>query len=129
MAFCTVAQFLLPVPLLTHPVGRLPVLGVVPIIGLTMMLTGAGWSLVHTNSIPMVVDMTTPGKVGTYIGLYYLFSTVGAIVGPIINGWIIELSGMDYSMTMLAGPFFLLLALGVMLGARRGEAVLLQQPA
>ena len=129
MAFCTVAQFLLPVPLLTHPVGRLPVLGVVPIIGLTMMLTGAGWSLVHTNSIPMVVDMTTPGKVGTYIGLYYLFSTVGAIVGPIINGWIIELSGMDYSMTMLAGPFFLLLALGVMLGVRRGEAVLLQQPA
>jgi len=88
-----------------------------------MMLTGIGWSLVHTNSLPMVVDSTTPDKAGTYIGMYYLFSTMGAIVGPVANGWIIELNGMNYGLTMLAGPFFLLLALGMMMGVRRGEAV------
>ena len=28
-------------------------------------------------------------KVGTYTGLYYLFSTLAAIAGPNINGWIV----------------------------------------
>jgi MFS family permease len=128
MALCALTQYLLPVSVLIHQLGRLPLLGMVPVVGITMMLTGVGWSLVHTNSLPMVVDTTTSARAGTYIGLYYLFSTLGAIVGPIINGWIIQLSGMNYGMTMLASPFILLLAIGMMLGVRRGEAVTLIQP-
>ncbi len=124
MALCGMLQYLLPVPSLIRRIAELPVLGVVPFIGLTMMLSGIGWALIHTNSLPMVIDMTTQDKAGTYIGLYYLASTAGAILGPILTGWVIQLNGMNYGLTMLAGPFFLLLALLTMVGVRRGEAVM-----
>ncbi len=123
MMLCGLMQYLLPTSSLTRQVGSLPLLGPIPIAGLAMMLTGVGWALIHTNALPMVVDSTTADKAGTYVGLYYLFSTLGAIIGPIATGWIIELNGIDYGRTMLAGPFFLLLALTVMIGVQRGEAV------
>ncbi len=122
MALCALAQYVLAVSVLNHQIGSLPLIGLISGASLAMMLTGAGWSLVHTNSLPMVLDMTTPAKVGTYIGLYYLFSTFGAILGPIINGWVVQLSGLDYRMIMLVSPFFLFLAFLMMLGVRRGES-------
>jgi MFS family permease len=73
--------------------SKLPVLGEVLGISIVLMLAGLAWSLININSLPMVVDMTTPVKIGTYTGLYYLFSTLAAIAGPNINGWIIQLSG------------------------------------
>ncbi len=124
MAVCSLLQYLLPAAGLTHRLGELPILGVVPLIGLTMMLSGVGWALIHTNSLPMVIDMTAPNKAGTYIGLYYLASTAGAILGPILTGWVIQLNEMDYGLTMLAGPCFLFLALVTMMGVRRGEAIM-----
>jgi MFS-type transporter involved in bile tolerance (Atg22 family) len=66
--------------------------------------------------------MTTLARVGTYTGLYYLFSTLAAIVGPNINGWVIQLSGNNYSTTMIAAPIFMVLAFIMMMGVRRGEA-------
>ncbi len=123
MMLCGLVQYLLPVSSLAHQVGNLPVLGAIPVAGLAMMLTGVGWALIHTNTLPMVVDSTTADRAGTYIGLYYLFSTIGAVIGPIAAGWIIEWNGTDYSRTMLAAPLFLLLALIVMVGVRRGEAI------
>jgi len=87
------------------------------------MISGIGWTLVNVNSLPMVMDSTGELRMGAYIGLFFLFSTLGAIVGPVINGWVIQLSGNDYRMTMLAGPFFMLAAFMLMLGVRRGEAV------
>jgi MFS-type transporter involved in bile tolerance (Atg22 family) len=86
------------------------------------MLAGIAWSLININSLPMVVDMTTAAKVGTYTGLYYLFSTLAAIVGPNVNGWIVQLTGRNYNNVMLAAPVFLVLALVMMLGVTRGEA-------
>jgi MFS family permease len=86
------------------------------------MIAGIGWACININSLPMVVDMTTATRLGTYTGMYYLFSTLAAIVGPNINGWIIQLSGNNYSMTMVAAPFFMVLAFIMMLGVRRGEA-------
>jgi MFS family permease len=80
MALCAFTQYLLPVSVLVHQIGKLPVLGIVPVVGIIMMLTGVGWALIHTNSLPMVVDMTTSALAGTYVGLYYLFSTLGAII-------------------------------------------------
>ena len=128
MALCGMLQYLLPASSLTYRITEVPVLGVVPLIGLTMMLSGVGWALIHTNSLPMVIDMTTANKAGTYIGLYYLASTAGAILGPVLTGWVIQLNGMDYGLTMLVGPFFLLLALVTMMGVRRGEAILQMRP-
>jgi maltose/moltooligosaccharide transporter len=90
---------------------------------LVLMVAGFGWALININSLPMVVDMTTPARIGTYTGLYYLFSTLAAIAGPNLNGLIIQLSGKNYAMTMVAAPFFMVIALLMMVGVRRGEVV------
>jgi maltose/moltooligosaccharide transporter len=113
---------LLPAGLLSTTLTKLPVLGTVRVVNLFLMGAGVAWSFVNINSLPMVVDLTIPARIGTFTGLYYLFSTFSAIVGPNLNGWIVTLSGGNYNMMMYVGPFFLLIALILMLGVKRGEA-------
>ncbi len=122
MTLCLLAMYFSPIATLTTVLTKLPVLGVVPVVGLILMLAGIGWACININSLPMVVDMTTLARVGTYTGLYYLFSTSAAIFGPNVNSWIIQLSGNDYSATMIAAPFFMVLAFIMMVGVHRGEA-------
>jgi len=114
--------FLLP-ETLTIQLFKVPVLGVVPVIGLLLMIAGVAWALININSLPMVVDMTDAARLGTYTGLYYLFSTLSAIVGPNLNGWVVQLTGRNYNAVMLVAPFFMVIALVLMVGVRRGEAV------
>jgi len=123
MVIAMFLMFIIPARQLTIPVAKLPALGEVPVVGLVLMLAGLAWSLININSLPMVVDMTTAEKIGTYTGLYYLFSTTAAILGPNINGWVVQLTGSNYRNIMFIGPIFMLLALGMMSGVRRGEAV------
>ncbi|OGN93170.1 MAG: hypothetical protein A2Z71_05780 [Chloroflexi bacterium RBG_13_50_21] len=122
MTLCLLAMYVTPIATLTTVLTKLPILGQVPVVGLILMVAGVGWACININSLPMVVDMTNASRLGTYTGLYYLFSTLAAIIGPNINGWIIQLSGKDYSTTMLAAPFFMVLAFIMMMGVRRGEA-------
>jgi maltose/moltooligosaccharide transporter len=122
MSAAMVFMFLSSAELLNQNVTKLPVLGNVPIIGLVLMVAGLAWALININSLPMVVDMTDAARLGTYTGLYYLFSTLSAIVGPNLNGWIIELSGRNYNSIMLAAPIFMLIALFMMTGVRKGES-------
>jgi Na+/melibiose symporter-like transporter len=122
MAVLLAAIYFLPAATLTITITRLPVLGVVPVIGLFLMVAGVAWALININSLPMVVDMTDAAHLGTYTGLYYLFSTLAAIAGPNVNGWIIELSGRNYNATMLIAPLFMTIAFMMMSGVRRGEA-------
>ncbi len=86
------------------------------------MFAGIAWAFVNINSLPMVVDMTNSARIGTYTGLYYLFSTFSAIVGPNVNGWIIQLTSGNYNNIMLVAPIFMVVALVLMWGVRRGEA-------
>ena len=83
---------------------------------------GIAWALININSLPMVVDMVEDARIGTYTGLYYLFSTLAAIAGPNVNGWVIQLTGNNYNTIMLVAPIFMVLALLLMLGVKRGEA-------
>jgi MFS family permease len=123
MGLVMLAIFFIPPAVLTLQITRLPVLGVVPVLGVLLMVAGAGWALININSLPMVVDMTGAASIGTYTGLYYLFSTLSAIAGPNVNGWIIQLTGLNYNAIMIVAPFFMLVALLLMAGVRRGEAV------
>jgi MFS family permease len=86
------------------------------------MFAGLSWSLVNINSLPMVVDLTNAIKIGTYTGLYYLFSTLAAIAGPNINGWIVQLTVNNYSSIFIIGPIFMVAALVSILGMKGGEA-------
>ncbi len=119
--------YVLPPATLTTVLGKVPVLGTIPVISLFLMATGAAWSLININSLPMVVDMTTTARIGTYTGLYYLFSTLSAIAGPNINGIIIQISGNNYNSIMLFAPVFMVIAFLLMLGVKRGEAQLVMK--
>jgi maltose/moltooligosaccharide transporter len=108
--------------MLLVPLFKLPMFGNVPVVGLLLMFAGLSWSLVNINSLPMVVDLTNAIKIGTYTGLYYLFSTLAAIAGPNINGWIVQLTGNNYSSIFIIGPIFMIAALVSILGMKGGEA-------
>jgi MFS family permease len=129
LSLMMLAMFFLPVPTLTTQLFVFPVLGVVPVVGVMLMVAGAAWALININSLPMIVDMTSAARIGTYTGLYYLFSTLSAIAGPNVNGWIIQLTGNNYNAIMIVAPVFMAVALLMMLGVRRGEAVALQPAA
>lgn len=123
--------YLLPANTLLTPISPLPLLGIslvengprmLTLAGVMLMFGGIGWAFVNINSLPMVVELTTAARLGTFTGLYYLFSTLSAIVGPNVNGWAIQLTGNNYNVIMLIAPFFMITALVLMLGVRRGEA-------
>ena len=122
MGLLTVCLAVLPVDLLTISLTKLPVLGTIRVVNLFLMGAGIAWSFVNINSLPMVVDLTTAARIGTFTGLYYLFSTFSAIVGPNLNGLIVQLSGNNYNTMMFVAPFFLFIAMVLILGAKRGEA-------
>lgn len=114
--------YLIPSSSLTPVLTKLPVLGNIPVISLFLMGSGVAWALININSLPMVVDMVEDARIGTYTGLYYLFSTMAAILGPNFNGLIIQAAGNNYNSIMLVAPTFMLLAFLMMIGVKRGEA-------
>jgi MFS family permease len=90
--------------------------------GVLLILGGISWALININSLPMIVDLTSAARVGTYTGLYYLFSTLSAIVGPNVNGWAIHLTNNNYNIIMPIASVFMAIALWLMFGVKRGEA-------
>lgn len=122
LALVITTIYALPPATLTTVIAKAPLLGTIPVLSVLLMVAGIAWALININSLPMVVDMTSAARIGTYTGLYYLFSTLSAIAGPNINGWIVQLNDNNYNMIMLISPLFLLIALFLMLGVRRGEA-------
>jgi len=118
--------YISPIQILTTVLTKLPVLGEIPIISLFLMTAGIAWALININSLPMVVDMTSAARIGTFTGLYYLFSTLSAIAGPISNGAIIRLANNNYNILMLFAPITLFIAFVMMLGVKRGEAQVME---
>ena len=59
------------------------------VIGWLFIAGGAGWALININSYPFVVSMTRQENIGTYTGLYYLFSSLAAIASPPLAGLLI----------------------------------------
>jgi maltose/moltooligosaccharide transporter len=125
--------YILPAGTLLSPIAPLPLVGI-PLVedgprmltmaGVMLIFGGIGWAFVNINSLPMVVELTSAARIGTFTGLYYLFSTLSAIVGPNVNGWAIQLTRNNYNVIMLIAPFFMLTAFVLMLGVRRGEATI-----
>ncbi|RIK31882.1 MAG: MFS transporter [Anaerolineae bacterium] len=124
--------YITPVDALLIGVAPLPLVGIpleaggarmLTLAGVLLIFGGIGWAFVNINSLPMVVDLTGAARIGTFTGLYYLFSTLSAIAGPNLNGWAVQLAGNNYNVIMIIAPMFMAAALWLMLGVRRGEAV------
>ena len=114
--------YFIPKDTLLQTYGKLPILGNFMNLTILLLVAGIGWSCININSLPVVVELTDRAHIGTFTGLYYLFSTLAAIAGPNINGWIVKLTGNNYSSMFIIGPFFMLAALILILAMRSGEA-------
>jgi MFS family permease len=95
----------------------------IPVVIAMLALGGLGWALVNINCFPMILDTSTSDELmGTYSGLYFVASTLAGTIGPILNGWIIDLTGRDYSVIFIVCPAFFVLSFLCLLGVDRGEA-------
>jgi maltose/moltooligosaccharide transporter len=91
--------------------------------GIVLAISGIGWALINVNTLPMVIDTSEDERLlGTYTGLYYLASQVGAAIAPLMMGTVIDLFGSNFKTIFLAGPAFFVLGLIAMTMVTRGEA-------
>ncbi len=121
MILVLLSVYFLPKDMLVQAHGKLPILGDFMNLTILLLLAGIGWACININSLPVVVDLTDPIHIGTYTGLYYLFSTLAAIAGPNINGWIVKLTGNNYASIFIIGPIFMAAAFAMVFGMREGE--------
>ena len=122
MIMVLISVYFFPKETLLQMYGKLPILGNIMTLTLFLLAAGIGWACININSLPVVVDLTDAIHIGTFTGLYYLFSTLAAIAGPNINGWIVKLTGNNYSTIFIIGPIFMIAALISILGMKSGEA-------
>lgn len=63
------------------------------LIGWLFVPAGIAWALVMINTYPFIVSIADAGNIGTYTGLYYLFSSLAAICSPPVIGMLIDKVG------------------------------------
>ncbi|MEL7590723.1 MAG: MFS transporter [Anaerolineaceae bacterium] len=106
---------------LTIFITHIPILGRIRAANLFLMASGISWAFININALPMVVDLTSADRIGTYTGFYFLAYTLSSVVGPILNGWIILLAGHNYNMIMIIGPIALFISLFFLSRVKKGE--------
>ena len=74
-----------------------------------LAVMGAFWAFVNINSLPMVYDLSKGGSIGAYTGLYYFSSSLAAITGPILGGWLVDRTG--HSVVWVFTAVFMVLAI------------------
>lgn len=81
----------------------------VPVVVAMLVIGGFGWALVNINCYPMILDTSVDESLmGTFSGLYFIATTLAGTLGPILNGWIIDLTGRNYAVIFLVCPLFFL---------------------
>jgi MFS family permease len=73
------------------------------------LAVGFAWAAININAYPLVADMSPLGLLGTFTGVYYLFSSIANIVSPPLLGFLIDRLG--YDVLFLYGAFFFAVAL------------------
>jgi MFS family permease len=89
------------------------------IILIILAIAGVFWAMININSIVLVWEMLGQSRLGAGTGLYYGFSMSAAIIGPLVAGFIFDLT----SITVMF-PFaiiFLVLALVLTSMVKTGE--------
>ncbi|MCJ7823962.1 MAG: SLC45 family MFS transporter, partial [Anaerolineales bacterium] len=105
----TLILFAIPSGLLATRIGRKPtiliglsgmIVGLVvgffirnpTVLLIVLAIMGIFWAFVNINSLPMVYDLGGEESIGAFTGLYYFSSSAAAITGPILGGWLIDLT-------------------------------------
>jgi maltose/moltooligosaccharide transporter len=58
-----------------------------------LVLSGIFLSLVVINDLPFLYDIGDESKIGAYTGSYFVATQIGAVVGPTLAGFLIEIGG------------------------------------
>jgi len=85
------------------------------IIGIIFVLAGFAWALVNVQAMPLIADLGGRDRVGFYIGLYYIFTMTGQMLGPFVLGSAMDLlgnQGMFIGGAVVYGLGFLFLTIG-----------------
>ena len=93
----------------------------IPMITVGLIISGIGFAFVNILAVVVLWDLVpTEKRTGTFTGIYFLGIFFGAIIGPLIVGTIMDLTG--------PASFFLQIAIFVILGlicmffVKKGEA-------
>jgi len=63
------------------------------IIGGIFILAGFAWALVNVQAMPLIADLGGRDRIGFYIGLYYIFTMTGQMIGPSVLGLSMDVMG------------------------------------
>ncbi len=63
------------------------------IIGGIFVVAGFAWALVNVQAMPLIADLGGRDRIGFYIGLYYVFTMTGQMIGPSVLGLGMDLLG------------------------------------
>ena len=96
-------------------------IGNVTVLRILLLLGGIFWACVNINSLPMVVELATKERIGSFTGYYYFFSFSAAIISPTLFGWIRNLTD-NYATLFVYAVVAFLVALVCMVNVRHGEA-------
>ncbi|MEM7118432.1 MAG: MFS transporter [Chloroflexota bacterium] len=75
---------------------------------LTLLFGGIAWALVFVNSLPLVMNTDKGRNFGVFAGLYFLAFQAASVVGPLISGALIEVTGLQRTVWYVAGAGMLL---------------------
>ena len=93
---------------------------------LMIALVGIGYACVIVNTIVIIWGLApSEKKIGTYTGMYYLFTFTAEIFGPGLVGLITDITGWEYF--FLNASIFLIVALILMFFVKREEAELTEE--
>jgi maltose/moltooligosaccharide transporter len=95
---------------------------VTPFAYVVFAFVGIGWAAINVNSYPMVVEMSKGSDVGKYTGMYYTFSMAAQIITPILSGFLIENTSLEYKILFPYSVLFSALAFITMLFVKHGDS-------
>ena len=114
--------------------GALALLVALSVIGLSsslvlirilLVVAGLGWAQVTVNALPMVLDsapLDRTDRIGVYTGLYFLATQSAEVIGPVLVGGFLDLTGRDYRLIFAYTAVMLLAAIAFLFAVSRGEA-------
>jgi len=86
-----------------------------------LFVGGIFWACININSLPMVVELASPERLGSFTGYYYFFSFSAAIASPILFGILRDLT-QNYSTLFIYSIVAFFLALIALIFVKHGEA-------
>lgn len=88
-----------------------------------LTIAGVSWALINVNSIVIVWEVGGNQKLGAYTGVYYLFSSSAAVIGPFFTGFLFDvLAGGRFELLFPVCLVFFTVAFVLMFGVKVGEA-------